>query len=74
MPASEAIDLSEASKCMKCLEPGELQYVNTYLLAQIAGGSTDPNVLLEASKCFDCLTPGQLRQVQVYLLDQIANP
>lgn len=74
MPVSDAVDLNEAARCLYCLEPGELQYINTYLLAQIAGGSTDPSVLLEQSKCFACLEPGQLRQVQVYLLSQIANP
>jgi hypothetical protein len=68
-----ASELSEASKCIKCLEPGELQYVNTYLLALIAGVSTNPTTLLEASKCLDCLTPGQLRQIQVYLLNRFNN-
>lgn len=72
--AADPIALNEAAKCLNCLEPGELEYVKTYLLAQIAGGSTDPNVLLEQSKCFDCLTPGQLKQVQVLLLNNIANP
>lgn len=66
--------LNEAAKCFYCLEPGEIEYVKTYLLAQIAGGSMDAQVLLEASRCLECLTPGQLRQVQVYLLNQIANP
>lgn len=74
MPASDAIELNEAAKCFFCLEHGELDYVKTYLLAQIAGGSTDPETLLEESKCFACLAPGQLRQIQVYLLWQIANP
>lgn len=72
--AADPVALNEAARCWYCLEPGELQFVNTYLLAQIAGGSTDPNVLLEQSKCFACLEPGQLRQVQVFLLNQIANP
>lgn len=71
---ADPIALNEAAKCWYCLEPGELEYVKTYLLAQIAGGSTDPQTLLEASKCFNCLEPGQNKQVQVYLLDQIANP
>lgn len=71
---ADPIALNEAAKCWYCLEPGEIEYVKTYLLAQIAGGSTDPQVLLEASKCFNCLEPGQNKQVQVYLLDQIANP
>lgn len=71
---ADPVALNEAAKCWYCLEPGELEYVKTYLLAQIAGGSTDPQVLLEASKCFNCLEPGQNKQVQVYLLDQIANP
>lgn len=71
---ADPIALNEAARCWYCLEPGEIEYVKTYLLAQIAGGSTDPNALLEASRCFDCLTPGQIKQVQVYLLDAIANP
>lgn len=71
---ADPIALNEAARCWYCLEPGEIEYVKTYLLAQIAGGSTDPQVLLEASKCFNCLEPGQNKQVQVYLLDQIANP
>lgn len=72
--AADPVALNEAARCLYCLEPGELAYVNTYLLATIAGGSTDPQVLLEASRCLECLTPGQLRQVQVYLLNEIANP
>lgn len=72
--AADPIALNEAAKCLYCLEPGELEYVKTYLLAQIAGGSTDPNVLLEQAKCFTCLMPGELKMVQVFLLNQIANP
>lgn len=74
MPVSEASDLNEAARCMTCLEPGELQLVKVYLLAQIAGGSTDPQVLIEQARCFSCATPGQLRQIEVFLLNQIANP
>lgn len=73
MPIASAQELLEASKCMKCLEPGELEYVNTYLLATLTGVSPDPTALLEASKCLDCLTPGQLIQIQVYLLNRFNN-
>lgn len=72
--AADPIALNEAAKCWYCLEPGEIEYVKVYLLAQIAGGSTDPQVLLEQSRCLKCLEPGQLRRVEVFLLNQIVNP
>lgn len=74
MPVSEANDLLNAARCFSCLEHGELQWVKTYLLAQIAGGSTDPQVLLEQARCFSCAEQGQLKMIQVFLLNQIANP
>lgn len=71
--AVDPLALNEAARCWYCLEPGELDFVKTYLLAQIAGGSTDPQVLLEQARCFSCLEPGQLKMVQVFLLNQIAG-
>lgn len=65
--------LVEASRCFDCLTPDQKQSVIAYLLAVIAGGSTDPTTLLENARCFQgCLTIGQLKAIQVYLLCQIA--
>lgn len=72
--AADPIALNEASKCLYCIDPGQLAYVKVYLLAVIAGGSLDPQVLLEASRCLECLKPGQLKQIEVLLLNQIVNP
>jgi len=47
--------------------------VKTYLLAVIAGGSTDPTTLMEAAKCYICLTPKQLKLLQPYLMCLISN-
>lgn len=47
--------------------------VQTYLLAVLAGGSTDPNVLAEQAKCFKCLSTTTLLEIQVYLLCQLVN-
>lgn len=66
--------LLENAKCFKkCLNHDDREAVNTYLLAVIAGGSTDPQVLLQQARCFTgCLTIPQLKAIQVYLLCQIA--
>lgn len=74
MPSCAPADLVEAAKCFICdIEPGDLEAVKVYLLATIAGGSMDPQVLVSASKCYDCLTPGELKNVELYLLCSIAN-
>jgi hypothetical protein len=69
----EPHDLTEASKCFMCLSPEEREAINTYLLAVIAGGSTDPQTLSTDAKCFQCFPVNQLRQIQAYLLCQILN-
>lgn len=53
---------------------GAMQHmqVQTYMLALLAGGSTDPSTLAQAARCFSCLTPAQLQQVKAYLLCQLA--
>lgn len=66
-------DLAAAAKCFQCLPSEQKQWIDTYLLAVIAKGSTDPNTLALAAKCFQCIPPGMLRRIQAYLLCQIAS-
>lgn len=47
--------------------------VELYLLALIAGGSTDPATLVRAAKCFTCIPKSMREPVEEYLLCQIAN-
>jgi hypothetical protein len=73
MPIScEPSDLAEAAKCF-CLSDHTQTAVQTYLLAVIAGGSLDPNVLQEDAKAFRGLSTEKLLDIQAYLLCQIAN-
>jgi len=44
-----------------------------YLLAQISGGSTDPNVLLQQAACMECIPAGAQPEVIISLLCQIVN-
>lgn len=67
-------DLAEASKAFQGLDAVQRQAADTYLLAVIAGGSTDPAVLVEESKSFTGLSTQQTQVIQAYLLCQIANP
>lgn len=74
MPVScEPQDLITAAGCLNTLPPGMLSPVQTYLLAVMAGTSTDPAVLLPLASCFTCLNPNQLAAINTYLLCQIAN-
>lgn len=66
----EPSDLAEAAKCYTCLDPAQREAVKTYLLAVIAGGSTDPETLLTEAKCFVCLDPLQREVINSYLLCQ----
>jgi hypothetical protein len=66
-------DLAAAAKCYtNCMSTEQMLAVQTYLLAVIAGGSTDPNVLVQQAKAFQGLRGRQL-EVQSYILCQIAN-
>lgn len=64
--------LAAAAKCFQCLNEVSREAVNTYLLAVIAGGSTDPETLAQQAAAFQGLQ-GRHLQVQDYLLCQIAN-
>jgi len=69
----DTTDLAAAAKCYSCLTPDQKEAIKTYLLAVIAGGSTDPSELMASAKCFQCLTPKQHKAIQTYLACQIAN-
>ncbi len=69
----EPTDLMDLSRCFLCLNESQREAVKTYLLAVIAGGSTDPGTLMEEAKCFTCLTPKQLELLQPYLMCLISN-
>lgn len=66
-------DLAEAAKCFVCLTPAQKEAIRLYLLAVIAGGSTEPATLAEAAKCFVCLDHTQRQAINTYLLCQAAN-
>lgn len=71
--ACEPDSLAESAKCFECLGDDAQAAVQTYLLAQIAGGSTDPGTLLEQAKDFLGLNEQQSQAVQTYLLCQISQ-
>lgn len=64
------VTAAEQFQC--CIPDGMQMAVQTYLLAVIAGGSLDPQVLARAAECFKCLD-GMQAEVQTYLLCQILN-
>jgi len=68
-----AAALAEAAKCFQCLQPEQKQWIDTYLLAVIAGGSTNPNTLALAAKDFKGVSDGMTLKMQAYLLCQIVN-
>lgn len=65
--------LAADAKCFVCLTTQQAQAVQTYLLAVIAGVSTDPAVLMENAKCFVCLTSQQRDAIKTYLLCVISG-
>ena len=66
-------NLMSLSECFLCLTALERDAIKTYLLAVIAGASTEPATLMASAKCFTCLTPKQLKMLQPYLMCLIAN-
>jgi hypothetical protein len=67
--------LAAAACSFQCLNPPTLLEVQTYLLAIIAGGTTNAATLQDQARAagFCCLSPDTLREVQAYLLCQIVN-
>ncbi len=68
----EPEDLAAAAKCY-CMDLKMQQAIIVYLLAQIAGGSTEPNALAEEASQFQALSDKSLSQVTAYLLCAIVN-
>ena len=68
-------DQLKAMACFQCLQPDQREAVKTYLLAVIAGGSLDPQVLLAAAAAnkLTCVQPDHQKAIQNYLLCQIVN-
>lgn len=63
--------LTTAAKCFQCLSHEQQLMVQAYLLALIAGASTNPEVLIAAAAPFQALSEKQLLMVQAYLLCKI---
>jgi hypothetical protein len=66
-PEEIAADVA-ASACY-CFSEHRRKALDTYALAVIVGGSTDPATLMAAAKCFTCMSETQLLQVQVLSAD-----
>lgn len=65
--AAEQNALLAAAKCFRCLSHARRLEIQTYLIAVLAGGSTDPNTLAAAARCW-CLSDEALEAVLLYLL------
>jgi hypothetical protein len=65
--------LTTAAKCFQCLSHEQQLMVQAYLLAVIAGASTNPNVLVKAAAPFQALSEKELLMVQAYLLCKISG-
>lgn len=70
---SDVTGILDQSACFDCIPKGMQEPVQTYLLALIAGGTTDPQALLAAAACYDCIPKGMQSAVQIYLLNQIVS-
>lgn len=76
MATCDTSELMASSNCFSCLEPYQLQLINTSLLCQILQAYTpmascDVSALLASSNCFACLQPAQLLWLQTQLLCEI---
>ena len=66
--------LSNEAACFESqLSEAQRSAIQTYLLATISGGSTDPQTLLAAAAQFQNLSGQQLAQISAYLLCAIVN-
>lgn len=73
--ACEPSTLANDARCFGCyLTPMQHVAAQTYLLAILAGGSTDPATLANEARCFSCnMTPIQMQIVKTYLLCALAG-
>ncbi len=65
--------LIAAARCYDCYPAPIQAEVQTYVLARIAGVSTDPNELASLAKCMTCLSPATLLYARIYLLATIGH-
>src|SRR5258705_697753 len=66
--------ITNANGVICCLPMGkQTAAVKLWLLATIAGVSTDPSLLRENAKCLDCVPIGTLLAIRTYLLTIIAG-
>lgn len=56
------------ARCFKCLPEATSFEVQTYLLAYIAGGSTDPDTLANQARAFQSLSWTSLMELKLWLL------
>ena len=69
----EPKDLAAASACFCGVPPGDRDAILIFLLATIAGGSMDPNVLAESAKAYRGYDKRTAQAVMVYLMCSIAS-
>lgn len=65
--------LAQAAKCFPCLPDVTNFQAQTYLLAVLAGGSTDANTLAQQAKGLSGLSDATLGQIKALLLCRIAG-
>lgn len=66
--------LMQSAACFNgCIPPGSHKAVQNYLLANIAGGSIQTNVLMQAAAPFQRIPIGLSPFIQAYLLREIAS-
>ena len=68
-----ASSLASEAACFTGLSPDQQEAIKIYLLATIAGASTNPNTLATLAACFTGFTAEQQEAIQTYLLCQVAN-
>lgn len=64
--------LAEDAKCM-CLSAEQHMQVQTFLLATLAGGSLDPNILAAQAAQLQGIDPGMLMSIKTMLICQFLN-
>lgn len=70
--ACEPNTLAEDAKCL-CLSVEQHMQVQTFLLATLAGGSLDPNVLAAQAAHLQSINPGMLMSIKTLLLCQFLS-
>lgn len=69
----EPSDLTAAAKCLDCIPNSMQMPVMIYLLATIAGETTDAAALVLKAKCLECIPHDMQMPVMNFLLCTIAT-